>query len=370
MSAVVATGLTALLVKAIVRGPPKLAHVSFVRYAAGDPDEMIESRFGLYIPQDGDKQIDLLQTDPSRVSYISPFEKHPQYVADDDSFPAYKEYDIPVRDDNDAAPVSVTIPYRSTSKKLQVQWFGNPTMKIQTPAGAPDIKVVPPQKGGKFLDGTLENRTGMDLQNVYLIFKAPSAVDDSSESAQDDTWMIRVPSWPKDAPLKMSDLTAPENLVIDINATKGRKLDDEKFYAFGKIGAGQVWDRYWQPQGEHVGDNIALDLPMLTCFDHIYPWAIDRQNNLSRYEFYRRGARGLNLSPAVSAGELVICGLGEVDGDATKTPLPVPLNVSDTPVSGTGTTIVQFVLPLDRSTVTHAPATRPAPTPVTKPAGK
>ncbi len=50
LTAVAATGLTALLVKAVVRGPPKLQHVSVVRYAAGESDGVIDSRFGVVYP--------------------------------------------------------------------------------------------------------------------------------------------------------------------------------------------------------------------------------------------------------------------------------------------------------------------------------
>ncbi len=64
------------------------------------------------------------------------------------------------------------------------------------------------------------------------------------------------------------------------------------------------------------------------------------------------------MSPALSAGNLVICARGMVNNDVNQTPLPVPLMVSDEPVSGPGTTIYEFVLPVDRSAVSGEPATR------------
>jgi hypothetical protein len=73
LTAVAATVLTALLVKAVVRGPPKLQHLSIVRYATGEPTGVIDSRFGLYIREDGAKTIALQETAPHEVSYITPF---------------------------------------------------------------------------------------------------------------------------------------------------------------------------------------------------------------------------------------------------------------------------------------------------------
>jgi hypothetical protein len=67
----------------------------------------------------------------------------------------------------------------------------------------------------------------------------------------------------------------------------------------------------------------------------------------------------LDLSPALSAGGLVICARGMVNDDVTRSPLPVPLTVGDSPVNGDGTTIYQFVLPLDRSAVYGEPSTKP-----------
>jgi len=68
----------------------------------------------------------------------------------------------------------------------------------------------------------------------------------------------------------------------------------------------------------------------------------------------------LDLSPAMSAGGLVICARAIVDKEDSAAPLPVPLTVSDEPVSGTGTTIYQFVLPLDRTAVSSMPSTKPS----------
>jgi hypothetical protein len=118
-----------------------------------------------------------------------------------------------------------------------------------------------------------------------------------------------------------------------------------------------AWSRYWRSKEDDVIGDLDYALPMLTLFDQLPPWPAAAR--LNRYELYRRGARQLDLSPALSAGGLVICARGMVDEDMTRTPLPIPLTVGDSPVSGDGTTIYQFVLPLDRSAVYGEPSTNP-----------
>jgi hypothetical protein len=132
--------------------------------------------------------------------------------------------------------------------------------------------------------------------------------------------------------------------------------------AYAQLGRDQPWDRYWRKHADELG-NVGSDykniLPMLSFFDLLPPWRTDPNEHELRFELYRRGGRHLDLSGAVSAGELVTCGIASINGDTGKNPLPVPLTVADSPVTGTGTTMVQFVLPLDRSAMDAPPTTQP-----------
>jgi hypothetical protein len=121
------------------------------------------------------------------------------------------------------------------------------------------------------------------------------------------------------------------------------------------------WDRYWSRRGDSVASGPASALPLLTLFDRIAPWRME-QDHQSRSEFFRRNARFLDLSAAMNAGELVVMAVASKDGDQTKSPLPFPLMVSDSPVIGEGTTLMQYVFPIDRSQMYRAPATRPTTT--------
>jgi hypothetical protein len=343
-AAMIATVLTVLLVKLVVRGPPKLEHFSFVRYASGEPTGVVDSRITLYVRQDGDQQIDLLNTAPHEVSDISPFSKHPQYVGNDDILPAYLEYQIPVHEPSDAQSVSVTIPFRSTSKKLQVHWVGEIKDTIYVPAGMPPLKLAQ----GDYIDGTVVNRTGFDLADIYFVFKAPQATVSDKVDVDDNDMIIYVPNWPKDVLLKLQDVMAGANLI---NADKFQLGGKNPAWGHSNV-QGAQWQRFWQLHHDD-GGNLNYIEPLLTDFSRILPWNTTQE--YQRYEFLRREARVLDLSPAINAGKLVICAMAE-----NKTPLPVPLNVAGSPVAGGGKTIFQFVLPLNRSDVYHVPATAPS----------
>jgi hypothetical protein len=354
LSAVVATALTALVVKLVVRGPPELRHVSFVRYAAGENDGVVDSRFGLYIPQDGPMTIALKDTAPQEVSDLAPYSLHPMYASNSDSLSAYQTYQVPVRDPSDSEPVSVTIPYRSTSKKLQAHWVGElkPSIDVD-PRSA--IKLDPDKR----IVGSLVNHTGYDLSPVFLAFKQPPPGADRTPSTEDEVTLVYVDNWPKDTSIALQDLLTTKNRLTLEGEKPHLPMGKETAWAsIGGITRTDIdWGSFWRSHETSDDDNLAYALSMLMVFDHLPPWA--SEHNGDRFELYRRGARRLDMSPAISAGNLAICASALVDGDWSKSSLPIPLTVSDSPVAGLGTTIFQFVLPLDRSAVYGEPTTQP-----------
>jgi hypothetical protein len=354
-TAVAATAVTAVLVKIVVRGAPELRHVSIVRYAMGEPHGVIDSRFGLYIHQDGPKSIGLGDTAPHEISYLTPFSLHPQYASNTDELPSYSEYQIAVPDASDSSAVAVTIPFRSTSKKLQAHWVGEIKGAIELAADTQQVKI----DENNNLVGTLINNTGYDLWHVFLGFKQPGV----SPGDLDRDAILYVGKWAKDDSLGLHDLTATRNL-IDLETPDGRGKIMGAGPSYGWIlharDAVGSWSQFWREEGGDVENNLDYALPMLTFFDRLPPWAQQINQKSNRYELRRHGARLLDLSPAMSAGGLVICARAIVDREDNAAPLPVPLTVSDEPVSGSGTTIYQFVLPLDRTAVSNMPSTKPS----------
>jgi hypothetical protein len=361
LSAVAATALTALLVKVVVRGPPKLEHFSVVRYAAGEPTGVIDSRFGLYIRQDGIKPVSLLDGAPHEVSYLTPFSMNPQFVSESEELPAYQEYQVAVPDASESGPVTVNIPYRSTLKKLQTHWVGE--MKGTIDLGS-DTQAVTLDSNDK-LTGTLVNHTGYDLWHVFLGFKRPTVGNVHDVSSQDVDTIVYVEQWAKNDPLKLDDLNYTKKTFMSLDSDDASHHPMGQDTVVGQMGgakdyAPDSWSRFWRSKGDELDTDLDYSLPMLTFFDLLPPWAEQSSPHSTRYEMRRYGARLLDLSPAMSAGSMVICARAMVDKDTTQTPLPVPLTVSDNPVTGQGTTFYEFVLPMDRSQVSGEPSTKPS----------
>jgi hypothetical protein len=359
LSAVVATLLTALLVKVVVRGPPKLQHMSFVRYAAGEPTGVIDSRFGLYIREDGAKTITLSDIAPHEVSDITPLGINPQFVSNVEELPAYLEYQIAVPQPADADSTSAVIPYRSKLKKLQAHWVGELKGTIEENPDDP-VKL----DASDNLTGTLINHTGYDLWHVFLGFKRPNFGNLRTVSSHDLDTIVYIEEWSKDDSLKLDDLLG-KKYQLDLESSDKSHQPMGSSTVHGTMGGANdvadSWSRFWRGQGDEVTNDLDYVLPMLTFFDLLPPWKIQNgQQHGERYELRRYGARMLDLSPAMSAGGLVIGAQAMVDKDTKLTPLPVPISVSDTPVAGQGTTYYEFILPMDRSAVSGLPTTQPS----------
>jgi len=352
LSALVATGLTVILVMLVVRGPPELKHLSLVRYAAGEENAVVDSRFGLYIPQDGAETIALPGTAARQVSYIVPFGIHPEYVNNDNIVPSYEEYDVPVRDTSLSDEPAITVRYHSSSKKFQAHWIGAPPGKIE-PAGAP-LQLVPPGNHG-YLAGSVVNHTGYDLKDIYFAFQEPQLAASDDPSAKDNTWLVYYPNWAKDTNLNLADLMANANQFIDDK--NGQAPEGDK-PAFGNVAA---WNFIWQVQRDDFKDDMRKALPLLFIFDRVPPWPKDPAY-ADRKDLFHRSGRSLDFSGPINAGELAIMATAANGDDVDSTPLPIPLTVSDSPVTGGGKTIFQFVLPLDRKAVDNQPQATPLPT--------
>jgi hypothetical protein len=361
-TALLATGATALIVKAVVRGPPVLHHLSFVRHSTGEPGTVIDSHIGLYIPQDSDQKISLAAGEPHEVSYIAPLNGHPQY-ANTEAVGDYMKYDEPVRDANDTDGPTVVVPYRSSSKKLLLHWVGDNSARIEVPAGMPDLRL----DAGKHLEGSLLNHSGYDLWHVFFAFSAPSSNGDAE--VQNEDIILYVEFWPKESVIKLEDLLRKKNRM-DLEGEGRKPMGPDP--AWSIMGSSEdrlsAWSQFWRGRGADVAGDLDYSLPILALFDHFPAWK--GASDKPRYELLTRGGRRLNMSAALSAGGLVIFGRGAIEGDTGRTQLPAPLSVQDTPVTGPGTTIFEFVLPLDRTAVSAPPSTQPTTEPSTQASGQ
>ncbi len=358
-AALSATGITFAVVQLVLRGPPEIKHLSFVRVAPGQPD-VAYSRFGLYIPRNGDQKIALDETSPSGVSYLSPFAEHPQQLGDVTEFPSPTEYFVPVRDLRSDTPPVLTVGYRSSLKKFQARWVGASNNRLTgSVALDPDDAMLP-------ISGSLTNATDVDLNDVYLAFNAPRLND------RDRDFVIYVPNWPHGTTY---------NIKKDLTPTWVGRGEKEGLPGQQKVLVGELapdvakkdptfhcWINLWYADSRirHDGDDPDISesdmnfvFPILSFWDRLpampntvdygkYPAAV----NKDRVELYNRGAGMLNASGSIATGQLVVLA-------TAKGPLPFPVQVDDEKMTGSGTVFYQFILPIDRGSADQ-PTTRPA----------
>ena len=360
IAAVGATLVTVLVVKLVLRGPPEIRHLSFVRVAPGQP-AIVNSRFGLYIPRDGDQKIELEDSSPASVSYLAPFAEHPQQLGGDvTEFPSPTDYTVPVRDLKSDTPPQITVAYRSSLKKFQARWVGDLSASFIGSAK------LDPKNPRLPLNGFFTNASGVDLTEVYLAFNAGG----------DHDWMLYVPHWAKGASYDLQrDLGKPFYVGKegDLEAVPGdnKIICDELASTDPKRGWMSYWHSHFYRTGSTTDDpNVSESdynfiYPMLSLFDRLPAMANtvtipagsnDKLVGDGRVELFNRGARQLNASSSVSAGQLVILA-------TAKGPVPMPLQIDDNKIEGDGTVFYQFILPIDRGNVappTTSPTTRNA----------
>lgn len=342
--AIGATALTMLLVRLVLRGPPELHHVTFVRVPAnGSEPAMAQSQFGLYIKRDGQQEITLKDVEAKRASYLIPYPAHPEHVRDTDAFTSYFEYEVPIRDRNAEEATTIQVPYRSTLKKLQSRWFG----KLP---GAIEAKVK--LEDGK-LTGRLLNNTGQDLHAVFLIYTSGPGGDD---------WMMHVPdnaetgtpAWEAGKVWDLALLRSKMRLV-------GVRMDPEEEKK--TVGMHSALNTGWMPWlgeqyfkgslGETGSINPDYAAVLLSIYDRLAPSQGKKEEGSfnDRFELLRRAGRQLDASAAVSCGHLLVV----ARSDPGK-PLPFPLEVEGNRVEGQGVTYYQFIIPIDRSGSSTQPA--------------
>ena len=382
-----ATVLTVGVVRLVLRGDPEVKHVTVVRLAANQP-AVVDSRIGLYIPRDGGQHIALADVAPDALSYITPLAIHPQHLGNPATFSDTKEYVIPVRDVSGTEPVEVVIPYRNTLKKLQTHWVGTLPEGVEGWAGvvaqgSVDVEVGGrPQKAG-VIEGRLTNRTGKDLKHVLFAFRFQEADDEGN--LQDQDLVLYVPSWKKDQTIDLLRAYAEAELLSDIgqNKTYDKYVTGTATNPIrGPLGGPNSWGEYWiRYMRTLAGSDYLVDdsnrsvtqtFPVMALFDRIPPLKNNPYlNGFQRAELMRRGGRGINLSHAMAAGNLVM--LAEVDN----VPLPFPLAVEGSRMEGEGRIYYQASLPMkNRAALVEslanaaAPASRPADGGAPAPAGE
>ncbi|HEV7302399.1 MAG TPA: hypothetical protein VGN72_23875 [Tepidisphaeraceae bacterium] len=368
-AAVVATAITLIMVRLVLRGPPVVKHVTVVQSAVGQP-AIATSNIGLYIPNDGSIPVTLGQTAEGSLPYVAGYPQHPQQrPTDTDRPPVQGEYIVPVPDDTEAGAPVVAFPYRSTLKKVQARWSGDLAGRVDGFA-----KLSLNQLRG--VDGVLTNNTGADLRDIYIAYR----------NANGQMRVLYREKWVKGTTIDFARDVAdppfqvtPPGLNLETEAERRRyrvpredRLGGWPIIDFMGTGRGDAgWTSWWygglRNQGLSGMGNIAtLDdstngyvrsLPLMALYDLLPTPRDQTRNERSRFEILRRGVRHLNMSHIVSNGQMLV-----LASTAEQQPLPYPFLVDGDPYGGTGDLLYEFVIPLDR-TPPEPPATQPTTAP-------
>ena len=181
--ALVATAATAVIVRLVLRGPGKLQHVSYVSICNTTPGcpAIVRSEFGLYIPKDSVDGLAMQLEDlsPDSPSYLIAYPIHSAHLENSEGYTAYQKYEIPVRGDDKENKTTKTIymPYRSTLKKFEACWIG------KLPGIEGSVQCI---SGNQRISGTLVNRTGKTLHNIYLAFRGDDAWHAPAKKGRED----------------------------------------------------------------------------------------------------------------------------------------------------------------------------------------
>ncbi|MFN4242147.1 MAG: hypothetical protein ACK4PI_02810 [Tepidisphaerales bacterium] len=346
-----ATLLTLVVVQVSRMGGPELRHLTVVRAATGEVARL-ETRVGLFVPEDGEVRVAWPAGSPNHFAAVTGYAIHPEHASASEEFLSPGRYVVEVRDVAGAEEVGVSVPFRSTLKRLEGVWHGEWEGRL-----VGTVAVAPP--GNTLLTGPLINGTGQTLRNVYLVYRTQRP-----PNAGQDVW-VYVPEWSAGEQWRMEELT-------DLRRMPRWGVDGEqpeRWSAQALAGGGRIsgWGLMGTPGREFEverwlrGDLLARQLvtrradfddsarevprvwPLLSLFDRVPVMRNVAATVETRSELLRLNARFLDVSSAVSAGRLVV--LAEARG----VPMPVPLKVDGRPVGGVGTVLYQFVLPLDRA---------------------
>ena len=328
----------------MLRGPPELKHFTVARSRTSD-NVHVYSRLGLYVPRDGDQTMSLPNATAGSAPSLTAFAISPTEIKDTSSNDIGQQYDVPIPDPLSVDPFAFKVPFRSTMKKFEASWNG--AMGQDTLMGGIEGNVRRNDRVG--VDGKLTNATGRDLVDVYLAFKWKAAGNDQDINNGDH--MLYMPVWPAGATLDVNPeftYNPPEKdgtvhrvgIVGFENIAPGRG-----YKCRGKIQTD--WTRYWLNRNSTFTENdtVGLDqsLIMLSVFDRLSP---DRRTNerQNRFDILRIGAHRYDLSPALASGSMiVIAHSGNPEGNGA----PLPFNVDGRVVRGNGTTLYQFIVPVD-----------------------
>jgi hypothetical protein len=323
----------------------------------------VYSRFGLYIPSDGEQTLEIKDSAPGTVADLAAYAIPPKYLDGKEPNDIGPEYTVPITDVASGEPTVVHVPYRRTLKKLEASWTGDPSEAGLTGGIEGTGKLG---NGPYNLEGKLTNGTGRKLRDVYFAYKwhTQSAGYDSQNLLD---YLVYIPDWGPGVTLDLA-----KDLRFDVD--KAGKAEHIPFVVADGAnpevghkcrGAIQAqWEAYWMKGlasggiAEEGSMDLEQSLIVLSLFDRLMPNQKQPDESHYRVEFLRRGARQLDCSAALAAGSMVVVAREDASDPAAGT-LPIPLDVNGDRVGGNGERLYQFIVPMD-NTFETTPTTAPS----------
>ena len=334
--AVLATMMTLAISALVLRGDSKVSHVSLVRLRGAEPARVL-SNVGVYLPKDKRVDISVPQTAGGPPASITPFAVDPE-LNKREATPRDSSYEVPiVSGDTESGNVAISVPFRSTLKKLQTDWTG----PLQSGIGGKPVlldSVTEP------IDGRLTNDTGRDLAGVVFIFR---------DGRDPFDHVLAIPEWKKgdsvdlkavwnSAERKLSQLSGNRS---GLNLFPGKPVRgrwaDAAVWLLDDLRPGAMGTDAKFDDSPDAGGQYTRSYPLVSLFARCPPMT-NATDETKRADVIRRGVRQWDASPAVAAGALVV--IAKSGG-----PLPVPLTVDGETPEGDGRLFYQAVVPLDRT---------------------
>lgn len=312
-----------------------VSHFTILRANADSPAVHAHSWFSIYIPKFAKQSIELDPDHPTNRHTLA----SPGLVAglDETGFLDPQTYTLDM-----ASPRSVEVPFRSTAKQFEADYYG----RIDQPQAGMSEPLILPQGDIKLENnwptGKLSHGLPGPLRDVMLIY-CPG--EDPSTGRNQMPWVWRL----KDAwePKQVIDLGTPDvldRLVVrpkDSSFTD-RKWQDEGF--LGKLIANRPGQQLIDAAGVEIltpSTEMIQFIQLLTFFDALPPPDFRKIGFPYAFVFNRGLGRQLDVTPMLAGRRLIVVGHLE------DSPLPIPMAVEGDEVSSTGWTVVQWVYDLD-----------------------
>jgi hypothetical protein len=362
-TATLATFLTLGVVRLVLSGPPSITHHTIVRGQAPASNVApmplsMWSRFGLYVRQNTELPLSLDAADSTVGSYLVPYAQHAILRSSDEvTVAAPRDYGLSMPTEPTVRLDSLNPYFRTTLKRFFAHYVGTGSNVDAPPPAIIGTPVLAGPRVGE-VDGTLQNLTGQNLRNVYLVFTMPVGNNQVDQ-------LYYLPRWNNGDTLDFrKTFTPPEDVAQRRVAVNNRPANNDRplYGNYTPVFASDPdtgWPAVWFGGDIRVtgisfsnlyddfNQSTPTSVPVLSLFSRL-PTMMNRgsgantENN--RVELRRSGVRDFDISSAVAAGNMVIV----AQADNATLPMPTPVKVNGRVADSRGKIIYQFVLPLQR----------------------